>query len=404
MLSLLFPSSGAMVVGGPATRMPAQASAVRAVEPQMGLSIDMKGKVAFVAGVADSTGYGWAICKALAEAGATVTVGTWPPVLGIFEKSLKSGKFDEDMILSDGSKMEIAGIYPLDAVYDAPEDVPEDVMSNKRYAGLDGFTISEVAKKLEADYGKVDVLVHSLANGPEVTKPLLETSRRGYLAASSASAYSMVSLVQKFAPIMNPGGAVVSLTYVASEKVAPRLEPSARTLPGARSLGSLPAVREPPRHRRSVSTGDPGLRRRHEQCQGAAGERHARARLRGGPQVRHPREHDLRRPAEEPRRERDQREGLEEVVHRGGHRLLHRERAAAEGPQVDRRGRDRGLPRLAALVRRHRHDRVRRQRHARDGHGAGGRRRAGRRELRRSAACAHERGSRYILQVTGSDR
>merc|ERR1712194_985088 len=86
----------------------------------------------------------------------------------------------------------------------------------KRYAGLDGFTISEVAQKLEADYGKVDVLIHSLANGPEVIKPLLETSRRGYLAASSASAYSMVSLVQKFAPIMNEGGGVISLTYIAS--------------------------------------------------------------------------------------------------------------------------------------------------------------------------------------------
>jgi enoyl-[acyl-carrier protein] reductase I len=112
--------------------------------------------------------------------------------------------------------------------------VPEDVMSNKRYAGLDGFTISEVAKKLENDYGKVDVLIHSLANGPEVIKPLLETSRRGYLAASSASAYSMVSLVQKFAPIMNEGGAVISLTYIASEKVCtPQSEPlrSARTYP-----------------------------------------------------------------------------------------------------------------------------------------------------------------------------
>lgn len=62
--------------------------------------------------------------------------------------------------------------------------------------------------------------MHSLANGPEVTKPLLETSRRGYLAASSASAYSMVSLVQKFAPIMPKGGSVVSLTYIASEKAS----------------------------------------------------------------------------------------------------------------------------------------------------------------------------------------
>jgi enoyl-[acyl-carrier protein] reductase I len=64
-------------------------------------------------------------------------------------------------------------------------------------------TSSEVAAAVEADYGKVDILVHSLANGPEVTKPLLETSRKGYLAASSASAYSAVSLIQKFGPIMN---------------------------------------------------------------------------------------------------------------------------------------------------------------------------------------------------------
>lgn len=49
---------------------------------------------------------------------------------------------------------------------------------------------SEVAAAVEKDYGKIDILVHSLANGPEVTKPLLETSRNGYLAASSASAYS----------------------------------------------------------------------------------------------------------------------------------------------------------------------------------------------------------------------
>jgi enoyl-[acyl-carrier protein] reductase I len=41
------------------------------------------------------------------------------------------------------------------------------------------------------------------------------------LAASSASAYSFVSLVQKFGPIMNTGGAVLSLTYIASERVIP---------------------------------------------------------------------------------------------------------------------------------------------------------------------------------------
>merc|ERR1719199_423911 len=174
-----------------------------------------------VAGIADSTGYGWAICKALANQGCKIIVGTWPPVLGIFEKSLKSGKFDEDMMLDDGSKMVIEKIYPLDAVFDTKADVPEDVLSNKRYAGLDGFSIEETAEAVKADYGKIDILVHSLANGPEVQKPLLETSRNGYLAALSASSYSNVSLIQRFGPIMNKGGAVLSLTYIASEKVIP---------------------------------------------------------------------------------------------------------------------------------------------------------------------------------------
>lgn len=48
-------------------------------------------------------------------------------------------------------------VYPLDAVYDTSEDVPEDVKSNKRYAGLSGFTIQEVADQMKADYGQVCV-------------------------------------------------------------------------------------------------------------------------------------------------------------------------------------------------------------------------------------------------------
>jgi len=183
--------------------------------------VDLTGKVAFVAGVADSSGYGWAIARALASAGATIIVGTWPPVLKIFESGLRKGSFDEDSILPDGSKMNIEKVYPLDAVFDTADDVPAEIKENKRYAGLSGYTIEEVAKAIEADYGTIDILVHSLANGPEVTKPLLETSRKGYLAASSASAYSAVSLIQKFGPIMNEGGNMLSLTYIASEKVIP---------------------------------------------------------------------------------------------------------------------------------------------------------------------------------------
>lgn len=95
--------------------MPAQVG-TRFVRPSKlsmqadGLKIDMRGKTVFVAGVADSTGYGWAIAKACAEAGAKIVLGTWPPVLPMFQMNLDRGAFEEDLKLSDGSKMEIAKV------------------------------------------------------------------------------------------------------------------------------------------------------------------------------------------------------------------------------------------------------------------------------------------------------
>ncbi|KAM1039429.1 hypothetical protein ACFX13_029483 [Malus domestica] len=190
-------------------------------KPVSGLPIDLKGKRAFIAGVADDNGYGWAIAKSLAAAGAEILVGTWVPALNIFESSLRRGKFDESRVLPDGSLMEITKVYPLDAVFDNPEDVPEEIKTNKRYAGSSNWTVQEAAECVKNDFGSIDILVHSLANGPEVVKPLLETSRKGYLAAISASSYSYVSLLKHFLPIINPGGSSISLTYIASERIIP---------------------------------------------------------------------------------------------------------------------------------------------------------------------------------------
>lgn len=218
-----FAISSKAASAGPLVSSNCKRVVVRAMSQRgaQGLPIDLTGKRAFIAGVADDNGYGWAIAKALAAAGAEILVGTWVPALNIFETSLRRGKFDESRKLPDGSLMEIAKVYPLDAVYDTPEDVPEDVKANKRYAGASNWTVKEVVETVKNDFGSIDILVHSLANGPEVTKSLLETSRRGYLAAISASSYSYVSLLQHFLPIMNPGGASISLTYIASERIIP---------------------------------------------------------------------------------------------------------------------------------------------------------------------------------------
>jgi enoyl-[acyl-carrier protein] reductase I len=187
------------------------------------LSINLSGKRALVAGVSDDGGFGFAIAKALAEAGAEICVGSWPPALGIFTKLLERGKMDESMQLGDGRKLAFARIYPLDAAYDTLADAPQDVRENKRYKEQGDFSIQGMTERIRGDFGEqgLDIVVHSLANAPEVKSPLVDTSRQGYLSALGVSAYSNVSLVRHLSPLMRPGGAFLSLTYMAGERVIP---------------------------------------------------------------------------------------------------------------------------------------------------------------------------------------
>src|ERR1700755_2031874 len=187
------------------------------------LNIDLTGRRALVAGVADDAGFGFAIAKALAEAGASVSVGTWPPALNIFMNLLERGKMDESRRLSSGQLLDFEKIYPLDASFDTLADAPEDIRNNKRYKDTGDFSIDGMVKSIESDFGKesLDIVIHSLANGPEVKKPLLETSRSGYLTALGVSAYSLTSMVARLGPLMRKGGSFLSLTYMASERVIP---------------------------------------------------------------------------------------------------------------------------------------------------------------------------------------
>lgn len=187
------------------------------------LNIDLTGRRALVAGVADDHGFGWGIAKSLAEAGASVCVATWPPALNIFRTMLERGKLEESRRLGDGTALRFERIYALDAAFDTLADAPADVRDSKRYKDTGDFSIEGLARAVEGDFGAggLDILVHSLANGPEVRKPLLETTRAGYMTAVGVSAYSMVAMLQRLGPLMRRGGATVSLTYLASERAVP---------------------------------------------------------------------------------------------------------------------------------------------------------------------------------------
>ena len=185
------------------------------------LAIDLSGRRALVVGVADDAGFGFAIAKRLAEGGASICVGTWPPAYGVFTKLLERGKIRDSLQLAGGGELRFERIYPMDVAYDTFEEVPAELRENRRYKSHGDFTVHGVAARMVADFGEhpVDLVVHSVANGPEVQNPLLQTSRAGYLAAVSASSYSFVSLVRHFGPLLRPGGAFLCLSYLASQRV-----------------------------------------------------------------------------------------------------------------------------------------------------------------------------------------
>ncbi|KAK9289054.1 hypothetical protein L1049_017525 [Liquidambar formosana] len=53
-----------------------------------------KGKRAFIAGVVDDNGYGWAIAKSLAAAGPEILVGTWVPTTAMPNQRSKWTSFE----------------------------------------------------------------------------------------------------------------------------------------------------------------------------------------------------------------------------------------------------------------------------------------------------------------------
>jgi len=130
---------------------------------------------------------------------------------------------EDSMRLADGRKLEFERIYPLDAAYDSLADAPPEIRDNKRYREVGDFSIQGMTERIRGDFGDagLDVVVHSLANAPEVRSPLVDTSRQGYLSAISVSAYSNISLVRHLSPLMRKEGAFLSLTYMAGERVIP---------------------------------------------------------------------------------------------------------------------------------------------------------------------------------------
>ncbi|MFL5342309.1 MAG: SDR family oxidoreductase [Gemmataceae bacterium] len=189
------------------------------------IPINFDGKVALVTGVGDNESFAWFISKALQAAGATVVLACHPRMVGIVESILTRPQDAESRQLPyGGGEFKVAKVYALDAGYDTMADVPENVRTDRRYAKFPEYSIQGTVDAVGKEFGGIDILVHSIAFSPEITKTAKDTSRGAYMTALGISAYSLTSMLRAAEPYMagRPGGAsAVGLTYLGGDRVVP---------------------------------------------------------------------------------------------------------------------------------------------------------------------------------------
>ena len=150
----------------------------------------LDGKKALIFGVANDHSIAWGIAKAFHEQGATVGFSS---ISELLERRVKP------LAQSIGS------------TFAEPCDVQKDE------------DIANVFAKWQAQYGTLDILVHSLAfaNREDLATSFVNTSRDGFKMALEISAYSLVALTRAALPLMHAGSSVMTMTYYGAEKVMP---------------------------------------------------------------------------------------------------------------------------------------------------------------------------------------
>lgn len=72
-------------------------------------------------------------------------------------------------------------------------------------------------------FGKIDFLLHSIAfaDREDLGRETMHTSRDGFKLAMESSVYSLMAITAAAEPIMNEGGAILTMTYYGGEKCVP---------------------------------------------------------------------------------------------------------------------------------------------------------------------------------------
>ena len=84
-------------------------------------------------------------------------------------------------------------------------------------------SIEAVFAEIGESWGRLDFLLHAIAysDKTELSGLYLNTSRENFVKSLEISCYSFTGVAQRAAPLMAPGGSLLTLTYYGAERVIP---------------------------------------------------------------------------------------------------------------------------------------------------------------------------------------
>lgn len=148
----------------------------------------LNGKKGLVVGMANDQSIAWGCARAFRDQGA-------------------------ELALTYQNEKAESYVRPLAEQLDAPIIMPLDVREEEQQNAL--------FKTIEEKWGRLDFLVHSIAFAPkdDLHGRVTDCSLKGFQTAMDISCHSLIRLVKAAEPLMQGGGAVLTMSYYGAQRV-----------------------------------------------------------------------------------------------------------------------------------------------------------------------------------------
>lgn len=119
----------------------------------------------------------------------------------------------------------LAFTYLNDAIKKRVEPIAKELDSTQIYE-LDVNNPSHfeaLREKIKNEFGSIDFIVHAVAFAPKdaLDGEFVNTSKEAFEIAMLTSVYSLIELTRSMMPVLNDGGAILTLSYLGGEKFVP---------------------------------------------------------------------------------------------------------------------------------------------------------------------------------------